>query len=145
MLPNIVYGSIRRPRRWFTVNHIADTNQVTFVAFCDNLLTDIETHPCPGGNDDYRILMWDNLGSHLTPLVYQTVQGRPSPNVFEIVKRPPYQPKYGPMEYIFCELGDQLRKLSCENWTHQQLKHEIEQILSSIGRDGKFDNTFAHC
>jgi transposase len=144
-LPPNVDGSIQRPRRWFKVSDIAGTNQVAFAEFCDYMLTDIETNPTPNGNDDDRLLMWDNLGAHLTLLVYQTVQGRPTANVFEIVRRPPYQPKYGPIEYIFCELGDQLRKLSTENWTHLSLKQEIENVLSTIGRDGKFDNTFAHC
>ena len=89
--------------------------------------------------------MWDNFGAHLTAIVYQTVQGQPTANVFEIVKRPPYQPKYGPIKYIFCELGDQLCKNSQEDWTHIYLKQEIENILSMIGRNGKFDNTIAHC
>ena len=131
-LPPNVDGSVQRPRRWFKVNGNAGTNQVAFAEFCEYMLTDIETNPTPNGNDNDRLLMWDNLGSHLTPLVYQTVQGRPTAIVFEIVRRPPYQPKYGQIEYIFCELGDQLRKNSREDWTHLTLKNEIENILSAI-------------
>jgi transposase len=143
--PNVDGSIVQHPRHWFKVNGNAGTNQVAFAEFCEYMLTDIETNPTPNGNDNDRLLMWDNLGSHLTLLVYQTVQGRPTANVFEIVRRPPYQPKYGPIEYIFCERGDQLRKNSQEDWTHLTLKNEIENILSAIGRDGKFDHTFVHC
>jgi transposase len=144
-LPPHVTGSITRPRRWIRVNDFAGTNQVEFASFVDYVLTDIETNPVPNGNDDSRLLLWDNLAAHLTALVYQTVQGRPTPNVFEIVARPPYQPKYGPIEYIFCELGDELRRRSRPHWTINTLRQEIIQILSSIGHDGKLNNTFAHC
>ena len=48
--------------------------------------------------DQRRILMLDNLRSHLTKQVYMTVYVRLTPNRFEIVLSPPYIPKYGPTE-----------------------------------------------
>jgi hypothetical protein len=94
----------------FTMMLKSGTNQVDFAIFCDFFLSDIENNPA-GKNDNHQISMWDNLKSRLTSLVYQTVEGRPSASLFEIVQSPPYQPKYGPIKYIFCEQGCQLRKL----------------------------------
>jgi hypothetical protein len=77
--------------------------------------------------------------------VAQTVEGRPTVNWFSIVHRPPYQPKYGPIEYVFCELAAELEKLVQPDWTPQDLIQQITNVASRLGRNGGFNNTFAHC
>ena len=62
-----------------------------------------------------------------------------------IVPRPAYAPKYGPIEYIFCELGDRLRERANHTWTNAILRQEIINVLASLGTDGRFNQTFAHC
>jgi hypothetical protein len=103
-----VDGSVENPRRYWKIYREGGTTQVRFAAFVDHVLQQLELSGLQNDND--RILMWDNLQSHLTPFIYQTVYGRPSPNRFRIVRRPPYQPKYGPIEYILLNLPSDYSK-----------------------------------
>ena len=89
--------------------------------------------------------MWDNLQAHLTDLVYETVQGRETPNIFQIVRCPPYQPKYAPIEYIICEIASQLQKEIMAIDTTATMIPKIQQIALRVGQDGKANNTFIHC
>ena len=111
------------------------------------VLSDIEENPVPGDFDNERYIMWDNLSSHLTGLVTSTVELRPSrPQYsFTIVPRPPYQPKYAPVEYMFCEVAMRLTYLVKPNWTLLNLRMAIESSLIQIGRDCKLNRTFTHC
>ena len=77
-LPPNVDGSTANPRRFYRIFTEGGTDQIRFSNFIDEVLQDFEQSGLAYDND--RILMWDNLQSHLTPLVYQTVQGCPSPN-----------------------------------------------------------------
>jgi hypothetical protein len=108
-LPPLVDGSTMKPRRWVSVT---EDNCTAFVYadFIDSICRDLEVSPAPGDIDDYRIFMWDNLTAHHAPIVAQLVEGRPTANRFDIVPRPPYQPKYGPIEYVFCELAATLTR-----------------------------------
>jgi transposase len=144
-LPANVAGSIVNPRRWISVRDVSGTNAFDFAAFCDDVCTDIETHPANGVMEQRRVFLWDNLASHRAPVVAQTVEGRPSENWFTIVHRPPYQPKFGPIEYVFCELAAQLEKLVQPDWSAEDLMLAIVNVASQLGRDGGFNNTFAHC
>ena len=121
------------------------TDQVTFSNFCDMICRSLEDFPAPGGIDNDRIFMWDNLRSHTTALVYQTVEGRPTPNLFQIVRRPPYQPKYAPIEYIICQLTTELSRVITVQDNTETMTMKIEQIASHVGRDGKANNTFENC
>ena len=72
--------------------------------------TKIVLTPWPEYTDDQHILLWDNLRSHCTNQVYQRVIYRPEGmGRFDIVRRPPYQPKFGPTEYVFCMLACKLQ------------------------------------
>ena len=143
-LPPHVYGSIHNPRKWWmiTVNNV---NQVVFADFIDSILTDIEQNPVAG--DEERILLWDNLSAHHTGLVTATVELRPTRPQFQfiIIPRPPYQPKYAPIEYIFCEIGGRLATMVQSNWTLLNLRMAIETCIVQIGRDCKLNRTFRHC
>ena len=145
-LPAGIDGSIQNPRRWFWIREESGANAVDFATFCDRACISVETHPAQGSDADLEcIFMWDNLNSHHAPIVAQTVEGRPSPNVFKIVPRPPCQPKHGPIEYIFAEIGEELEKRVRPDWTLVELKAELQWTCGTVGRNGKFDNTFDHC
>jgi DDE superfamily endonuclease len=143
-LPAGIWGSVEHPRRWFTVKDTAGTSAVEFADFCELVCSDIESQPLPV--DSGRVFIWDNLSSHTSPLVYETVGARLNEVCkFDIVRRPPYQPKFGPIEYVFCELGARLRQLSKPDWTVEILRQAIQNIAASLGMDGSFDRTFQHC
>jgi hypothetical protein len=143
-LPANVAGSIAYPRRWFQFLEEGGTTAEVFAANVDTVLTSMEGS---GLNvDQLRTLMWDNLRSHLAPLVIQTVYLRqPTNSLFRCVPRPPYMPKYGPIEYAFAELGGRLQQLVQPNWNFAILRQVVTNILSELGRNGGFDATFAHC
>ena len=145
-LPPHVYGSIQNPRKWFmmTTNNV---NQIVFADFVNSVLTDIEQNPVPGGFDSVKYLLWDNLSAHTTGLVTATVEIRPTrPEfVFSAIPRPPYQPKYAPVEYIFCEIGARLARMVQPDWTMLHLRNAIETCIIAIGRDCKLNRTFRHC
>jgi transposase len=121
----------------------AGTDQETFADFINEVLQSLKVSNLE--NDQHRVLLWDNLSAHMTALVYNTVHGRPTPNVFTIIPRPPYQPKYGPTEYHFAELCARLRQRVQPDWTRDILKLEILNILSELGRGGRAHNTFHYC
>jgi transposase len=142
-VPDHLDGSLARPRRWFVANDSEGTTAIQFCEFLETVLLE-----CEGSGsfvDLHRVFLWDNLRSHLAPVVHQTVEGRPSNNVFRIVPRPACAPKYGPIEYIFCQLGDRLRERANHTWTNAILRQEIINVLGSLGTDGRFNQTFAHC
>jgi hypothetical protein len=144
-LPPHVSGSAAHPRRWVRINQIAGTTAAEFADFCEWVCSDIEAHPLPNNGDAHRYFLWDNLTSHKAPIVYQTIEGRNHGCSFECVPRPPYQPKYGPIEYVFCELACRLRDMAKDEWSYATLRQEILNITAQLGLNGKFDSTFAHC
>jgi hypothetical protein len=82
--PNLapdVGGSVQRPRRWIQIRMIGGTSSIIFSDFCEYVCASIENDVL----DAERIFLLDNLRSHLTPLVYQTVEGREGPCTFQIV------------------------------------------------------------
>jgi hypothetical protein len=143
-LPPGVEGSLQRPRRWIKITY-ENCDQFIFGQFCEEVCHDLEANPAPGGVDNERILMWDGLGVHNTPFVTHIIDGRPSNNVFHHVTRPPYRPKIAPIEYFFCELACELDRRVRRDWTHMDLRTNIEDICSTLGFDGKMNKTFAHC
>jgi hypothetical protein len=144
-LPPNVYGSAAHPRRWIRINQNAGTTAVEFADFCDMVCSEIEAAPLANNGDARRYFLWDNLTSHLAPIVYQTIEGRDNGCSFECVPRPPYQPKYGPIEYVFCELACRLRDLAKEEWTYVTLRQEILNVAAQLGLNGNFNSTFEHC
>ena len=92
--------------------------------------------------DQFRVFLWDNLNSHLSHLVTQTVEGRDGPCQFTIVPRPPYQPKYGPIEYVICDLAGSLTYDADRDWNTNNLEQQIQNKFPLLHG---FDNTFDHC
>lgn len=143
-LPAMQDGSITNPRRWFYLFDEAGTTEELFAECVEDVLQTLETSG--NADDKNRVLLWDNLRSHLTDLIYNTVYVRNDPqSSFDITPRPPYMPKYGPTEYIFAELSARLQQRSNPEWTFATLKDEIRDILSNLGRNGHLNRTFEHC
>ena len=70
--------------------------------------------------------------------------GRAGPSHFSIIPRPPYHPKYDPIEYKICKVIE-IKKLwlkKDEQWDMNQLKQEI--LIAAI-QIKTFDSTFVHC
>ena len=139
-----VDGSVMFPRRWLFVSQ-NNCNQYMFGDFIDLILSSIESASVPGDVDDKRCIIWDNLSLHKTAYVTNNIFGRPSLNYFFSVDHPPYRPIMAPIEFICCELASELSRRVHENWTVDDLRRSIVDICSTIGCNGKFDNTFVHC
>ena len=75
--------------------------------------------------------MLENLGSNTSPVIQQMVE---ADNDHIIIYRPVYWPMGEPIEYVFCQLADQLYDLL-------QLVNTINCI---IGQLCDFDATFDH-
>ena len=141
-VPDHLAGSIEHPRRWIRIRRVAGTTGDDFAAFVDHICSDIEGINHIPGTDDDRVFLWDNLSSHYSPIVYQTVEARDGPTTFNILPRPACQPKCGPIECKICDLINNL-KLN----THSEINlDKFEQnTLRACGAIGSFDATFAHC
>ena len=61
------------------------------------------------------------------------VENRGGSQRFTIVPRPPYQPKYGPIEYKICDLLEAVKIKSKEEWTLQDLEREMYDAAACIG------------
>ena len=146
MIPDHQIGSLMNPRKWWKIT-VENTNQYVFSEYVDYVLSDIENNPLPGGFDRLRYLMWDNLSAHLTPLVTATVELRDTAPDFRFVplRRPPYQPKYAPIEYIFGEIGGILERKCGRDWDQARLIQEIHNACVIVGRNGSLSRTFRHC
>ena len=70
------------------------------------------------------------------------VTGCVGPSSFSIVPRPPYHPKYGPIEYKICEVMEKIRLKKEEDWDLNRLEHEITLAANQIKR---FEESFIHC
>ena len=92
--------------------------------------------------DQRRIFVWDNLSSHHSAYVNQTVYGRNILCHFTIVPRPPYQPKWGPVEYKICDLTHAIRLDKDETWNFGRLEVAIYQKAVEIGT---FNSSFKQC
>ena len=140
-VPANTRGSIEQPRRWVKCIRQIGTTAMVFSDFCDSICRDIETNPLPGTDDD-RIFMWDNLISHHSAYVHQTITGRPGPPRFSIVARPQYHPKIAPIEYKICDITESVRLEKEEDWDMAMLEQAISRAAHKIG---PFDSTFHHC
>ena len=140
-LPPHQLGSVENPRRWVRCIQNGGTTVLVFRDFVDHICGSIEANPIPG-TDDHRVFLWDNLISHHATYVNQTVTGRTGPCRFSIVPRPPYQPKYGPIEYKICDLTHEVAMRKQHDWDVARLEQEVYRAARRIG---PFDSTFGHC
>ena len=145
-IPNGQIGSLTNPRKWWKIT-VENTNQYIFAEYIDYVLSDIEDNPVPGGYDEQKYLMWDNLSAHMTPLVTATVELRNRVPGFRFVplRRPPYQPKFAPIEYIFGEISGILERKCGRDWDQARLVQELHNACVVVGRNGSLSRTFRHC
>ena len=143
-LPNNVLGSVNHPRTWYKITD-DNVNQYVYADFIDDICNDLEQNPLP--HDNERYFLWDNLALHGTAFVNFTLELRPTRNQFRFIAipRPPYQPKFAPIEYVFCQIGNELAKRTREGDSMQIFCTNITDLCTSIGRGGSLDRTFAHC
>ena len=92
--------------------------------------------------DQSRVFLWDNLNSHLSHLVTQTVVGRGGQCNFTIVPCPPYQPKDGAIKYVIFNLAGCLTYNAERDWKTNNLEQQIHIKFSTLQG---FSNTFDHC
>jgi len=145
-VPAHIDGSIQRPRKWIRIHRNLATDGFVFADFMDHVCSNIEQNPVLGGVDDHRIILCDNLSAHFTPAVYVAVEGRNNlHHRFNIMRRPPYQPKIAPIEYKICDIACELRRRINQGATVQVLEQEVLNIAGNAGIQGNFDSTFAHC
>ena len=137
-------GSRQFPRRWFWITR-NNVDQHIFSRFIDHVCRSIEEQPVDG--DHNRVFMWDNLSCHLTPLVTNTVYFRPTQDDFnfEIIPRPPYQPKWAPVENFICMVANSLSRKVKADWTDDILRLEIHNSCMEVGNHMALDRTYAHC
>jgi transposase len=144
-LPDHVYGSIQNPRKWFRIT-TSTVDEQEFADFINEICEDIEESPASPDTDRERIFLWDNLSAHKTPLVRTTLEHRGQDrSTFYSIARPPYQPKWAPIEYIFCQIATELRKRVRQRWTKDNLMEAVHDIIMTLGWGGTFDRTFRHC
>lgn len=143
-IPDHLLGSTMRPRRWFSITQGGTVNQHVFAHFIDTLCTNIESHPKEG--DEFRIFIWDNLSVHLTDVVHAMLELRPTreEHQFISINRPPYQPKFAPVEYIICQIANDLSLKEHRNWDLDTLENECHNVCMTVGNDGAADRTFFH-
>ena len=137
-------GSIQYPRVWYKIVH-TNVDQFVYAEFIDEICTDFETNPLPSDNERY--FLWDNLSFHGTAYVSYTLEMRPQRDQFRFtpIPRPPYQPKYAPIEYVFCHIANHLSQMTSENDTMVDLRRNVTNICTVVGNNGKMDCTFHHC
>ncbi len=144
-LPNNIRGSLTNPRRWVRVLMQQGTTALVFASFIDHICRDIETNGIPQNQlntDSQRIFLWDNLNSHFAPIVNQTIMARNGNTIFSSIPRPPYQPKFGPIEYKILDCVTAAMKRITSNSTTVDLEQALLRAASEIG---PFDSTFQHC
>ena len=145
--PNILAGtrgSLMHPRHWIEILDTPGTTADQFENFVNVIGTDLANNP-EHPDDASRMYLFDNLASHKAPNVTTAIMSRNDGSTHMPVPRPPYQPKYGPIEYIFCEIGARLRQIAQPGWKFQDLSVNIRNIAAQIALEGHFDRTFAHC
>ncbi len=91
--------------------------------------------PIPG---PVRTFLWDNLTSHHSPVVVNSVYAAGH----RIVPRPPYRPCDGPIEYVFNQLEQRLKDKLYVIRSDVDLVHWVNIIVMNLSG---FDATFVHC
>ena len=82
--------------------------------------------------------MFENLGSNTSPVIQQMVE---ADNDHIIIYRPAYWPMCEPIEYVFCQLADQLYD---RYHAIRDLPQLVNTINCIIGQLCDFDATFDH-
>ena len=88
-----------------------------------------------------RVHMWDNLRAHMTVPVRMSVAAAGH----TWLARPPYTPKWGPIEFVFGVVENHLRKFQFQNVNDQNFPQFISAAIQRATNPASFDNIFIHC
>ena len=136
-LDPLVRGSINNPRRWLRILVKAGTGTIDFNDFLRSVCQNIQDqHPGEMVGNHSRVFLWDNLSSHCSPIIHQTVEGEFG---HQIVRRPPYKPSDAPIEYFFCSLICDLKNRTFHTNNLNELVHAIQVSVTNLKG---FNNTF---
>lgn len=89
-----------------------------------------------------RYCLWDNLTSNHSINVMNAFANHNGRLIASAIPRPPYQPKYGPIEYKICNLIIECKINSCFDWDDRSLE---QAVYEAAGRISGFDQIFEHC
>ena len=132
-----VRGSIDNPRRWLRIMVKPGTTTLDFNDFLVSVCQDIQNnHPIGMIGNHSRVFLWDNLRSHCSPIIHQTVEGEYG---HIIIRRPPYKPSDAPIEYVFCHLICELQGRTYNINNLNELIHSIQLVVTNLRG---FNNTF---
>ena len=132
-----VRGSIDNPRRWLRIMVKPGTTTLDFNDFLVSVCQDIQNnHPMGMIGNHSRVFLWDNLRSHCSPIIHQTVEGEYG---HIIIRRPPYKPSDAPIEYVFCHLICELQGRTYNINNLNELIHSIQLVVTNLRG---FNNTF---
>ncbi len=141
VLPPNVYDSVMWPQCWIRCvwNFGISTN--TFCDFCEYICNDTKVNHI-AGTDDQCVFIWDDLSAHHSTYVHARVTVRVGPCHFYIVPRPPYHPKFVPIEYKICDITQQIKLKTEPDWDIAEVEQQSMALTMTIG---PFDSTFIHC
>jgi hypothetical protein len=130
----MIAGIMPCGRRWMRISRDSGTTAIDFNNFVNSIC--VAMGAAPGAPQ--LCFTWDNLTSHLSPLVVNTVTAHGHLSV----PRAPYHPWDGPIEYIFNRIDQGLQTLLHLIHSEADLYHYIRLIFGTLDQ---FDATFAHC
>ena len=88
-------------------------------------------------NEAPRTFLWDNLNSHKNDRVVDAVYARGH----RVLCRPPYRPHCGPIEWVFDQLGVEVRS----RWEYINCERDLlREVNEAILRLKGFDEPFRH-
>ena len=64
--------------------------------------------------------------------------------VFMCIPRPPYQPKFAPIEYIICQIATELSRRRRRGWNLDILEQELHNICATVGNHNVANKTWRH-
>jgi len=138
----IILGVDSAGRRWMRFKKVAGTTAVVLDALIRRVMGSLPSplvapgHYGPAGQQ--RVFLWDNLTSHHSVLVMNSVYAAGH----RVVARPPYRPCDGPIEYLFNQLQRELTACPYKIKNDADLQREVSRIVMNLGG---FNATFAHC
>ena len=116
---------------------IIEDGNLTGPGFLEYLTTYVFPH-IVGQN---RVHMWDNLRAHLTVPVRMAVAAAGH----TWLARPPYTPKWGPIEFVFGVIENHLRKFQFQSVDDENFPQFISAAIQRATNAAGFDNIFVHC
>ena len=119
--------------RWYDTWEEGGTTVERFVDFIQQIIDDIG----PGTAERRFCFTMDNLAAHLNTMVFDLIIG----NGHRMVRRAPYYPVDGPIEYVFNTLQNLLNVFMREIHDMDTLRHHTHRIITSMGN---FQGYFRH-